>query len=173
MMRRQDHIARAAKFTNRPAVHHRDAAGQLRHNREIVRYEQIGETERVAQIGEKIDDGRLNRDIECRYRLITNDKARTRCQCAGNRDTLALAAAELERIPSAVRVRQLHHVEQFHNAALALGRRAAVKQLQRPADRVADRKAGAMVAGSACVAKNTRTDISVRTPDTAARRCTT
>src|SRR5262245_22637299 len=53
MTGRAQHIARAAEFADRSAIHDGDAAGELRHNREVVRDEQIGEAERVAQIGQK------------------------------------------------------------------------------------------------------------------------
>jgi hypothetical protein len=63
-----------------------------------VRDEQVGEAERVAQISQKIDDGRLYRHIERRHRLVADDEARPCRKRAGNRDALALATAELERI---------------------------------------------------------------------------
>jgi hypothetical protein len=53
-----------------------------------VRDEQVGEAERVAQISQKIEDGRLYRHIERRHRLVADDEARPCRKRAGNRDAL-------------------------------------------------------------------------------------
>ena len=74
----------------------------MRHHREVVRDEQIGEAELVAQIGEQIDDRRLHGDVERGDRLVADDEARLGGQRPGDRDALPLAAAELMRIARAI-----------------------------------------------------------------------
>ncbi len=48
----------------------------------------------ITQIGEQIDDLRLDGDIQCGDGLIGNNKIRVENQCAGNTDSLALSPGE-------------------------------------------------------------------------------
>lgn len=60
--------------------------------------EDEGEAHIAAQPVEKRNDLRLNRNIERRDRLITDDELRLQRQRTGNGDPLALAAGKLVRI---------------------------------------------------------------------------
>lgn len=64
MASRRQHLVGGADLADPTAIHDSDAVGQLRHHGEIVRDEQIGEPERVAQIGQQIDDGGLHRGVK-------------------------------------------------------------------------------------------------------------
>ena len=70
---------------------------------EVVRDEQIGEPQRLLQIQQQVEDLRLHGDVERGNRLVGDDQRRVQRQRAGDADPLALAAAELVRIPVEVR----------------------------------------------------------------------
>ncbi len=53
--------------------------------------------EAVLQVGEQLQDLGLDRDVERRYRLVEHEQAWLDGQRPGDRDPLALAAAELVR----------------------------------------------------------------------------
>ena len=105
-----------------------------------MRDEQVRQAELLLQIAQQIDDLRLNRDVQRRDRLVTEDEVGVQRERARNADTLALAAGELMRITALVICRQaagLHNagdiVVKFpsrHNAVLA----------HRLADDLTDRK---------------------------------
>jgi len=78
--------------------------------------EQVGQIEPLLQLFEQVDDLRLYRHVERRYRLVAHDQLRIDGQGAGHPDALALAAAELVRIA----VRHLHQT-------LASGRAVTTK----------------------------------------------
>ena len=78
-------------------IHHGDAVAQVPDHRKIVRDEDVGEAEAVAQRLEQVDDLRLDRDVERRDRLVADDEVRLRRERARNADALALAAGEFVR----------------------------------------------------------------------------
>ena len=70
-------------------VHHRDPVGDVLHDAEVVRDEQVGQAELGLQVLQQVDDLRLDRDVERADRLVADDelgvraRARGRCRCAG------------------------------------------------------------------------------------------
>ena len=56
------------------AIHDGDAVGEMGDDRDVVRDEEIGDAEIVAQVGQQIDDRRLHRDVERRHRLVADDE---------------------------------------------------------------------------------------------------
>src|SRR4051812_38535460 len=68
------------------------------HDGKVVRDEKQRYAERTLQFHQQVDDLRLDRDVEGRYRLITDQKLGFQDDRAGNADALALAAGELMRI---------------------------------------------------------------------------
>ena len=64
---------------------------------EIMGDEDIGELEPLLQIGEEIDDLRLDRDVERRDRLVGDDQLGLERDGARDADALALAAGEFVR----------------------------------------------------------------------------
>ena len=71
-------------------VHHADFRRDVTNHREIVGDEEIGEMKFFLKLLENVDDLCLNRDIECRNRLIADDEFRLGCERAGNADSLSL-----------------------------------------------------------------------------------
>ena len=94
-------------------VHHRDAVGDVAHDAEVVRDEDVGQRELVLQVVEQVHDLRLDRDVERRDGLVGDDqprvaaraRARRRCAAAGRPRTRAgsgcSARARARRRPSA------------------------------------------------------------------------
>jgi hypothetical protein len=70
---RFQYLAGGADLADLASIHYRDTVGELGYDRKIVRDEQVGEAELVAQLGQQIDDCRLHRHIECGDRLIADD----------------------------------------------------------------------------------------------------
>src|SRR5919108_1819881 len=68
------------------------------HDREVVRDEQIGQAELFTQILEQVDDLRLDRYVERRYRLVADNELRLEREGARDADALALAARHFVRI---------------------------------------------------------------------------
>jgi len=64
---------------------------------QVVRDEDVGEAEVALQVLEQVQDLRLNRDVECRDRLVADDQLRVDRERARDTDPLALAARELVR----------------------------------------------------------------------------
>ena len=85
-----------------PGAHHRDALGDVLHDREVVRDEQVGQPQRVLQILEQVEDLRLDRDVERRDRLVADQDLGLERQGAGDADPLALAAGEAVRVAAHV-----------------------------------------------------------------------
>ncbi len=79
-------------------IHHRHVIGNIFHDRQIVRDEQIGQRQSLLQLDQQIDDLRLNRNIERRNRLVEHDKPRIDSQRTGNAHPLPLTAGEFVRI---------------------------------------------------------------------------
>ena len=83
-------------------VHDGDAVGDVAHDRQIVRDEEVRQAEAALQLLEQVDDLRPDRHVERRHRLVEHDQLRVERERARDADALALAARELVRV--AVRV---------------------------------------------------------------------
>ncbi|MNI45954.1 hypothetical protein D3C73_1003960 [compost metagenome] len=93
----EDRRARA-DFDDFAQKHHGDAVAHAFDNRHVVADEEIGEAALFLQVEQKVGDLRLDGHIECGDRFVGDDEFRIERQCAGNRDTLALATGELVRM---------------------------------------------------------------------------
>ena len=82
-------------FDDAAQVHHRNARGDVLDHGKIVRDKNKRQAEPALQIGQKIDDLRLDRNVERRHRFVADDELRLGGECAGDANTLALAAGEL------------------------------------------------------------------------------
>ena len=78
-------------------IHDSDPMSQVFHRRQIVADEQQRQAQFVLQIRQQVDDLRLDRDIQGRDGLITDDQIGARRQGPGDADALALAAGEFVR----------------------------------------------------------------------------
>src|SRR5690349_17730246 len=63
-----------------------------------MRDEEVRELELLLELFEQVEDLRLDRDVECRYRLAGSDEVRIEGQCAGQTAAMTLAARELMRV---------------------------------------------------------------------------
>ena len=120
-------------------IHHAHAVGDMAHHRQIVRHKEIGQAKLFLQILEHIDHLRLNGNVQCRDRLIADDKLRINRQSAGNSHSLPLTARKLMRITAGVILIQSDAVEQLQNKFLSLFARFKVMDIQRLADNIGHR----------------------------------
>ena len=98
--------------------------GDVPHDREIVRDEEVGQAALALQRFQQIDDLALDRHVERRHRLVADDEFRFDRKRARNADALALAAGKLVRIAVGHFRPQAHFVEQGRDP---LARRCAVR----------------------------------------------
>src|SRR5262249_17998701 len=117
-------------------IHHGDAMTDVLDDGEIVRDEQIGETELALQVDEKIDDLRLHRDIERRDRLVADDQLRPRRERARDAEALALTAREFVRVPRHLIGAQADALEEGGDALAYFRRRALLEVAYRLGDDV-------------------------------------
>jgi hypothetical protein len=98
MPRLFDHLPRFAEFDNFSEIHHRDPVGDVLHHRQIVRDEDHAQAEFAREFRQQIQDLRLDRNIERRYRLICDQQFRLQRERPRDRDALALSNGKLVRI---------------------------------------------------------------------------
>src|SRR5215471_14107411 len=98
MQRVVEQLVAVRELDDAAEIHHRDALAKMPHQREIVRDEQVGEAEALAQILKQVDDLRLDRHIEGGYGLIADDEFGIERESARDPDALALAPRHLMRI---------------------------------------------------------------------------
>ena len=73
-----------------PAEHDDDPIGQLAHDCEVVADQQVRDARRFADVGEEIQDLRLDGDVQRRHRLVQDQHLRLGGERAGDCDSLAL-----------------------------------------------------------------------------------
>src|SRR5258708_34479348 len=81
----------------------------------------------MLQIGEQIDDLRLDRHVERVDRLVAHDQSRVGGQRTSDADTLSLSARELVRVAPDVAWREPNEGEQFRDAVALATDGQAVK----------------------------------------------
>ena len=74
----------------------------MMNHQQIMGDKQIGNTQFFLKLLKHIDDLRLNGNIQCRNRLITDDKLRVHSKGACNPDSLPLSAGKLMGITRCV-----------------------------------------------------------------------
>ncbi len=96
----------------------------------------------LLQVLEKVEDLRLDRDVERRYRLVADQQVRAEREGAGDADALALAAGEAVRIAVEVAPARARspRSSSLTSGLAGLGI-AAIVDLQRFAEDVLDRHA--------------------------------
>src|SRR3546814_19086669 len=75
-------------------VHHQHAVADMADDSQIVRNEQDREVIAALQVAQQIDDLRLDRNVERRYRLTADQQFRPPHQPPRDRHALTLAAGE-------------------------------------------------------------------------------
>ena len=88
MSGRVEDIGLGAKFDEASGVHDSDAIGYVRNDSQIVRDEEHGESELVAQLVEQIENLLLDGDIERGGRLVGNEELRAVDDGHGNHHAL-------------------------------------------------------------------------------------
>ena len=137
MLRRPHDRIGGTDLDDLAAMHHGDAIGEMRDDRDVVRDEQVRDTEAIAQVGEQVDDRGLHRDVERRDRLVAHDEARVGGERARDADALLLAAAHLVGVAVGVVRRQPHQVEQRRDARGDLRARRKAEARDRPPEQLA------------------------------------
>src|SRR6476469_784282 len=66
--------ARGAKLHDLAEVHHRDTVADVLDQAQVVRDEEVRQIELLPQIHQEVDDLRLYGDVECRDRLVEDQK---------------------------------------------------------------------------------------------------
>ncbi len=123
-------------------VHHGHAVAQELHHREVVRDEQVAQPKPLLQRHQQVEHLRLDRHVQRRQRLVEHHHLRLQRQRARDADALALAARELVRLALQVLRVQADELQQFDDAALALGAAGQAVHIERQA-RGCGRRAGA------------------------------
>ena len=115
-------------------VHHHHPVGDVPHDVEVVRDEDVGQAELPLEVLEEIEDLRLHGDVERRDRLVAEDELRVHRERARDADPLPLAARELVREAIEVLGVEADDLEELLDAPLALGGRPDAVELERLAD---------------------------------------
>jgi hypothetical protein len=83
------------------------------HDGQVVCDKDVRELKIALQVGEQVDDLRLDRDVQRRHRLVTDKQLRMQRERPGDADALSLAAGELRReavVVLGVQPDQLHQL---------------------------------------------------------------
>jgi hypothetical protein len=88
-----------ARLDNLALVHDVDPVAQVLHDREVMGDEQAGEAEVFLQVGDLVQDGGLDGDVEGGRRLVGHEEQRPDAQRPGQAHSLPLAAGKLVRAP--------------------------------------------------------------------------
>jgi len=86
---------RGPELDNATEVHDGHAVRDLTDDSKVVCDKDVGEVELLLQVGQQVDDLRLDRDVECRDGLVRHDEARVERQRPCDANSLALPAREL------------------------------------------------------------------------------
>src|SRR5215211_293436 len=117
--------------------------GDLFDHGEVVGYEDVGEVEFLLQVLQKVDDLRLDRDVQSRDWLVADDQARVESDGPCHPDPLPLSARKLVGVAIVVLGVQADHLEKLLHPPLALaGATAHVVDPERLGDDVAYGHAG-------------------------------
>ena len=92
MLRTLEDVIDFADLDDLTLVHHGYPLSDVTDDRQIVRDEQIAQSQFFLQVGQQIDDLRLNRHVECGYRLVEDEHSGLERQRARDAHALALAA---------------------------------------------------------------------------------
>ena len=138
LLRVAEDVVHRALLDDAALLHHAHEVGGDPHHGEVVRDEQIRQTQIALQVGEQIEDLVLNQHVEGRDRLVQHDDVGLERQGACDRDALPLSAGQLVRVPPGELTRQRHLLEQIEGAPVLLFARADAVHVQRLGDQAAD-----------------------------------
>ena len=141
MARPGEQAALGRELDDLSEIHDGDAVGDVAHHREIMGDEDVGEAELALEVLHQVDDLRLDRYVERRHRLVTDDQLGLRGQRAGDADALALTTREFVRIAQRMPGRQADLAQQLVDAPAQRRARRQPMQAQRFGQRLADGEA--------------------------------
>ena len=84
------HQGQVQQFDEPAVVQHHDVVGELPHDGEVVGDQQVGGAELVAELGEQVQDLRLDGDVERGDRFVEDDQPRLDGERPRDRDALPL-----------------------------------------------------------------------------------
>ena len=79
-------------------IHHGHAGGEVTDHGKVVADKQVCQAKLFLKVFQKVNNLRLNGHIQCRNRLVTNNKLWFQRKRAGNTDTLALTTGKFVRV---------------------------------------------------------------------------
>src|SRR5262245_23496749 len=141
VVRRRQHRVACASFDDAAAIHDGDAIGEVGDHRDVVRDQEIGDIEAIAQVSKQIDDGSLYGNIERGDWLVADNELRLGSNGTRDTDALLFATAHLVGIAIDIVCRQPHAIEQGMHATGDLAGRHDCEALQRSSDDLTDRLA--------------------------------
>lgn len=108
------------QFNNPPRIHDSHPVGDLCHETQIVGHEQDAHADLPLQACQEIENLRLNSDVQCRRRLIGDEKGGTAGDRHCDHRALLLSARDLMGIISgaALRLRNADQVKQLYRSHL-------------------------------------------------------
>ena len=125
-------------FDDLAEIHDRRPLGHVAHRGEVVGDQQVGDIVPFLDILQQVHHLGANRHVERRDRLVQHDQPGSDGKRAGERNALALAAAELVRILARVLRAQPDLDQQCRYALVDFGARAPFRDPKRLPDNVPD-----------------------------------
>ena len=141
MQRAREQRRLAGRLHHLAQVHHRHPVGDVSHDSQVMRDEQIGEAELPLERAQQVDHLGAYRHVERRHRLVADQQLGVDRQRAGDADALALAAGELVRIAPRVLRSEPDHVQELRDPPRALASLRQSVDGQRLADHLLHRHA--------------------------------
>ena len=115
MSRPSEQCVGVGELDNAAQVHDRYSISDMPHDREVMCDKKVGDAQSCLKIAEKIDDLRLDRDIEHTHRFVADKQNGLHGKCPGDAHPLKLAARELMGEPTDRRGREANQVEEGTN----------------------------------------------------------
>ena len=112
-----------AELDDLAEVHHRDAMGDVLHDAQIVRDEQLAQSQLLLEILQQVEELGLHGQVERAGRLVEHHEIGSHGQRARDGDALALSAAELVRVAQGHLGIEAHAGKQLVHLLVALGSR--------------------------------------------------
>jgi hypothetical protein len=130
MKRLDENFLPPSHLNHASQIEHGDPLSDLLDDREVVRDEDHRQGQPPSQVKKEMQDLCLNRDVECRHRLVEHQQLGPQGQSPGNSQSLPLASRELVRIALEDRFTKPHRVEQGADLRRLLFRGEAAMKAQ-------------------------------------------
>ncbi|EAU65581.1 conserved hypothetical protein [Stigmatella aurantiaca DW4/3-1] len=125
-----------------PQVHHRHPRGDVLHDLQVMRDEEVGELQLPLQVHQEVDDLRLDGHVEGADGLVRDDQIGPQSDGASNADALTLAPGKLMGIAVHRVARQPHQIHQREHLLFALPALGQSVDGERLANEVSNRQPG-------------------------------